>query len=84
MTLDANRNAIENVYIDQLYKNSKGQLAIKTVAMVPQVNQTFGGHLQPLDPVTGPYVPELRPQGSSVDRERDPGGQWHSQEVKDA
>ena len=84
MTLDANRNAIENVYIDQLYKNSKGQLAIKTVAMVPQREPDVRRLLQPLDPLTGPYVPELRPQEASVDREGDPGRQRHSQVVMDA
>jgi len=57
MTLDANRNAVENVYIDQLYKDSKGQLAIKTVAMVPNVNQTFGGFFSHATPSPGRSFP---------------------------
>jgi len=57
MKLDANRNAIENVYIDQLYKNSKNQLAIKTVAMVPKVNQTFGGVFSHATPSPGRTFP---------------------------
>jgi len=57
MSLDANRNAIENVYLDQLYKNSKNQLAIKTVAMVPNVNQTFGGVFSHATPSPGRSFP---------------------------
>ena len=57
MSLDSNRNAIEDVYMDQLYKDSKGQLAIKTVAMVPQVNQTFGGVFSHATPSPGRSFP---------------------------
>ena len=57
MSLDANRNAIENVYLDQLYKDSSGKLAIKTVAMVPQVNQTFGGVFSHATPSPGRTFP---------------------------
>lgn len=57
MHLDSNRNAVEDTYIGQLYKNSKGQLALKTVAMVPQVNQTFGGFFSHKTPAPGRSFP---------------------------
>ncbi len=57
MHLDANRNAIEDVYLGQLYKDSAGKLALKTVAMVPQVNQTFGGFFSHSTPAPGRTFP---------------------------
>jgi branched-chain amino acid transport system substrate-binding protein len=41
--LDANHQAVQDQYIQQLYLDKSGALAIKTVRMVPQVDQTFGG-----------------------------------------
>jgi branched-chain amino acid transport system substrate-binding protein len=58
MHLDANRNAVEDTYIGQLYKNSKGQLALRTVAMVPQVSQSFGGVFSHSTPAPGRTFPK--------------------------
>ncbi len=57
MHLDANRNAVEDVYLGQLYKNSKGQLDLRTVAMVPQVDQSFGGYFSHSTPAPGRTFP---------------------------
>lgn len=43
ITLDENRQAVQDQYIQQLYLDDSGTLALKTVRLVPQVDQTFGG-----------------------------------------
>jgi branched-chain amino acid transport system substrate-binding protein len=54
--LDANRNAVTNVYYQQLYLKS-GKLAIKTVGEVPNVDQTFGGTFSTKTPPPGRNFP---------------------------
>jgi branched-chain amino acid transport system substrate-binding protein len=44
--LDENRHAITDVFYQQLYEK-EGKLAVKTIATVPQVDQTFGGTFSP-------------------------------------
>src|SRR3954469_16551234 len=54
--LDKNRNAVTNVYYQQLYLKG-GKLAIKTVGEVPNVDQTFGGTFSPKTPPPGRNFP---------------------------
>jgi len=55
--LDENRHAITDVFYQQLYEKD-GKLAVKTVATVPQVDQTFGGTFSPETPPPGRDFPE--------------------------
>jgi branched-chain amino acid transport system substrate-binding protein len=55
--LDANRQAVTNVYYQQLYVDKQGKLAIKTVGEVPNVNQTFGGTFSTTTPPPGRNFP---------------------------
>jgi branched-chain amino acid transport system substrate-binding protein len=54
--LDANRQAVINVFYQQLYLKA-GKLAIKTVGEVPGVTQTFGGTFSPSTPAPGRTAP---------------------------
>jgi branched-chain amino acid transport system substrate-binding protein len=54
--LDANRQAITDVYYQQLYTKG-GKLAIKTVARIPKVDQTFGGTFSTSTPAPGRTFP---------------------------
>jgi branched-chain amino acid transport system substrate-binding protein len=55
--LDKNRQAVINVFYQQLYLKS-GKLAIKTVGEVPSVDQTFGGTYSPSTPAPGRTFPK--------------------------
>lgn len=55
--LDANRNAITDNYVQQLYKGSDGKLAVKTILRIPAVDQTFGGTFSPSTPAPGQGQP---------------------------
>ena len=57
--LDDNRHAITDVFYQQLYEK-EGKLAVKTVATVPQVDQTFGGTFSPETPPPGRDFPECQ------------------------
>jgi branched-chain amino acid transport system substrate-binding protein len=54
--LDENRQAVTNVYDQQLYLKD-GKLAVKTVAGIPNVDQTFGGTFSPSTPAPGRKSP---------------------------
>jgi branched-chain amino acid transport system substrate-binding protein len=54
--LDDNRQAIIPVYDQQLYMNN-GKLAVKTVAAIPDVDQTFGGTFSGSTPAPGRNFP---------------------------
>lgn len=54
--LDKNHRAIDNQYLGQLYMKN-GKLAIKTVAMVPMVSQSFGGLFTTKTPSPGRTFP---------------------------
>jgi branched-chain amino acid transport system substrate-binding protein len=56
ITLDQNRQAIITSYYQQLYL-SNGKLAIKTIASIPNVNQTFGGTFSSSTPAPGRTFP---------------------------
>jgi branched-chain amino acid transport system substrate-binding protein len=55
--LDANRQAVLNVFYQQLYTDSTGKLAVKTVGEVPGVTQTFGGTFSTSTPPPGRTFP---------------------------
>jgi branched-chain amino acid transport system substrate-binding protein len=55
--LDKNRQAVINVFYQQLYLKN-GQLAIRTVGEVPQVDQTFGGTYSTSTPPPGRNFPK--------------------------
>jgi branched-chain amino acid transport system substrate-binding protein len=57
--LDANRNAITTAYIQQLYTKG-GKLNVKTVYMVPNTNQSFGGIFTPRTPSPGRNFPACK------------------------
>jgi branched-chain amino acid transport system substrate-binding protein len=57
LKLDKNRQAILNVFYQQLYVKG-GKLAVKTVGEVPQVDQTFGGTYSPSTPAPGRTFPK--------------------------
>ena len=48
--LDANRQAIGPNYLSRIAVDAKGKPAFRTVRVVPNVDQTFGGYLAPGDP----------------------------------
>jgi branched-chain amino acid transport system substrate-binding protein len=56
ITLDKNRNAIQDQFVQQLYTQN-GQLAIRTIAFVPKVDQTFGGTFSSTTPPPGRSYP---------------------------
>ena len=66
--LDENRQAIINVYYQQLY-HKDGKLAIKTVGYIPGVDQTFGGTFSLEDAGAGPQLPAVRQAEPAVDRQ---------------
>ncbi len=57
LSLDANRQAILNVFYQQLYTDASGKLAVKTVGEVPGVTQTFGGTFSTKTPPPGRNFP---------------------------
>lgn len=57
ITLDRNRQAVTDVYYQQLYQKG-GKLAIKTVARIPRVTQTFGGTFDERTPPPGRNFPK--------------------------
>jgi branched-chain amino acid transport system substrate-binding protein len=56
--LDKNRQAVLTVYYQQLYTDTSGKLAVKTVASIPNVDQTFGGTFSTTTPNPGPTDPK--------------------------
>jgi branched-chain amino acid transport system substrate-binding protein len=56
ISLDKNRNAIQDQFVGQLYTQG-GKLAYRTIAYVPKVDQTFGGTFSPTTPPPGRTYP---------------------------
>jgi branched-chain amino acid transport system substrate-binding protein len=56
LTLDENRQAVQDQYVSQLYLRGD-QLAIKTVRYIPAVDQTFGGTFGTSTPAPGRTFP---------------------------
>ena len=56
LKLDANRQAIADTYVQQLYDNN-GQLGVKTVYKVVNVPQSFGGVFSPTKPAPSETYP---------------------------
>jgi branched-chain amino acid transport system substrate-binding protein len=57
--LDDNRQAVFTVYDQQLFMNG-GKLAVKTVASIPNVDQTFGGTFSGSTPAPGRNAPSCQ------------------------
>ena len=57
ITLDQNRQAITDVFYQQLYMKD-GKLAVKTIARIPKVDQTFGGTFSASTPAPGRNFPK--------------------------
>ncbi len=56
VTLDENRQAIQDQFVQQVIRGDDGNLAVVTVAKIPAVDQTFGGTFTG-DPPPGRDVP---------------------------
>jgi len=56
ITLDKNRQAKLDVYYQQLYMKDK-KLAVKTIAKIPSIDQTFGGTFSSSTPAPGRKFP---------------------------
>jgi branched-chain amino acid transport system substrate-binding protein len=56
ITLDKNRQAKLDVYYQQLYMKNK-KLAVKTIAKIPSIDQTFGGTFSSSTPAPGRKFP---------------------------
>ncbi|MEA2304687.1 MAG: branched-chain amino acid transport system substrate-binding protein [Solirubrobacteraceae bacterium] len=54
--LDDNRQAVTDVFYQQLYTKD-GKLAVKTIAKIPSVDQTFGGTFSASTPAPGRNFP---------------------------
>ncbi len=57
ITLDQNRQAVLDVFYQQLYMKD-GKLAVKTIASIPKVDQTFGGLFNASTPAPGRNFPK--------------------------
>lgn len=58
--LDANRNGIADNFVVQVVKLPGGQLGFKTLKVVKQVDQSFGGHFSPKTPSPGRNSPPCK------------------------
>ncbi len=56
ISLDENRQAIQDQFAQQIYTDAEGNLAVRTVAYIPEVDQTFGGTFDG-DPTPGRDYP---------------------------
>ncbi|HZR93097.1 MAG TPA: ABC transporter substrate-binding protein [Gaiellaceae bacterium] len=59
ISLDKNRNAIQDQFVQQLYLDN-GKLNIRTIAYVPKVDQTFGGTFSSSTPPPGRTFPPCK------------------------
>ena len=57
ITLDQNRNGIQDQYSYQLVVGKNGVPGVKTIMTVPKVDETWGGHFTPSTPVLGKNYP---------------------------
>ena len=74
VTLDENRQGIIDTYVAQLVlDDATGEVVQKTVSIVPQVDQTFGGTFGPDTPSPSRRLPGLRDPRPAVVGQRDPG-----------
>jgi branched-chain amino acid transport system substrate-binding protein len=58
--LDAHRQAVASSYLSRVETTAKGTPAIRTLRVVPGVEQTFGGYFRPTDPPPGRTSPTCR------------------------
>jgi branched-chain amino acid transport system substrate-binding protein len=57
ITLDKNRNGIQDQYSYKLVVGANGAPGVQTIMTVPQVDETWGGHFTPSTPVLGKNYP---------------------------
>ncbi len=57
VTLDKNRQAIQDQFSYQLVVGKNGAPGVKTIMTIPKVEQTWGGHFTPTTPVLGKNYP---------------------------
>jgi branched-chain amino acid transport system substrate-binding protein len=55
--LDKSRQAVGPNYLGRVATDAKGEPTIRTVRVVPNVEQTFGGYFKPTDPPPGRTAP---------------------------
>jgi branched-chain amino acid transport system substrate-binding protein len=60
VTLDENRNSIQNAYVVQIGKDDAGQLGFTVLKTVENVDQTFGGAFGADTPAPGRDSPECK------------------------
>lgn len=53
ISLDRRRQAITRTYLRRIGRNESGQLAVRQIAVVPNVEQTFGGYFGTSTPAPG-------------------------------
>jgi branched-chain amino acid transport system substrate-binding protein len=58
--LDRNRQAVGPNYLGRVATDSKGKPTIRTVRVVPNVEQTFGGYFKPSDPPPTRHSPACK------------------------
>ena len=69
VTLDENRQGIIDTYVAQLVLDEEsGEVVQKTVAIIPQVDQTFGGTFGPDTPPPSRDYPRVRDPRPAVGR----------------
>ena len=62
ISLDSNRQAIADSYVRQIVSGPDGVLGLKTVAVIPGVEQSFGGAFSPDTGPPGREVPACEPR----------------------
>jgi branched-chain amino acid transport system substrate-binding protein len=59
-SLDARRQAIAPIYLGRVEKNPRGKLVVRQIAVLPNVEQTFGGYFSPATPPPGRTQPKCK------------------------
>ena len=60
------------MYVQQLVLDDNDEVVSKTVALIPDVDQSFGGTFSPRRPAR-PRQPAVRGARPAMERQRDPG-----------
>lgn len=58
--LDANRQAIAPSYLSRVATDAEGKRSLRTLSVLPNVEQTFGGYFKPGDPAPSRSTPACR------------------------
>jgi branched-chain amino acid transport system substrate-binding protein len=60
ITLDQNRNGIQDQYVYKLVVGANGAPGVTTILTIPKVDETWGGHFTPKTPVLGKNYPTCK------------------------